>query len=77
VESRSFFLALPLLAQSDGAGALTGTITDPTRAAVPNVTVTLIGADTNQARTATAAQHQRESAPHPVRDEVRILDGLP
>src|SRR5665213_2681343 len=41
-----------LLAQSAGTGALTGTITDPTGAVVPNVTVTLISADTNQVRTA-------------------------
>ena len=41
-----------LLAQSAGTGALTGTVTDPTGAVVPNVTVTLTSADTNQARTA-------------------------
>src|SRR6185369_5249489 len=32
---------------------LTGTVTDPSGAAVPNVTVTLTSNDTNQARTAT------------------------
>ena len=42
-----------LLAQSAGTGALTGTVTDPTGAVVPNVTVTLTSADTNQTRTAT------------------------
>ena len=41
-----------LLAQSAGTGALTGTVTDPTGAVVPNVTVTLTSSDTNQARTA-------------------------
>ena len=41
-----------LLAQSAGTGALTGTVTDPTGAVVPNVTVTLTSADTNQARSA-------------------------
>ena len=46
------FWAPSLLAQSAGTGALTGTITDPTGAVVPNVTVTLTSADTNQARTA-------------------------
>ncbi len=48
-----FVLWVPsLLAQSAGTGALTGTITDPTGAVVPNVTVTLTSADTNQVRTA-------------------------
>ena len=42
-----------IMAQSAGTGALTGTITDPTGAVVPNVNVTLTSADTNQARTAT------------------------
>src|SRR5579872_2476180 len=41
-----------LLAQSAGTGALTGTITDPSGAVVPNVTVTLTSTDTNQVRTA-------------------------
>ena len=42
-----------LLAQSAGTGALTGTISDPSGAVVPNVTVTLTSTDTNQVRTAT------------------------
>ena len=42
-----------LLAQSAGTAGLTGTITDPSGAAVPNVTVTLTSNDTNQVRTAT------------------------
>src|ERR1700690_2268351 len=42
-----------LLAQSAGTSGLVGTITDPSGAAVPNVTVTLTSSDTNQARTAT------------------------
>jgi hypothetical protein len=42
-----------LMAQSAGTGALAGTVTDPSGAAVPNVIVTLTSADTNQARTAT------------------------
>jgi len=41
-----------LLAQSAGTSGLTGTVTDPSGASVPNVTVTLTSADTNQARTA-------------------------
>jgi hypothetical protein len=51
----SFFLAamLPLLAQSSGTSGLSGTITDPSGAAVPQVTVSLISSDTNQTRTAT------------------------
>ena len=40
-----------LLAQSAGTGALTGTISDPSGATVPNVTVTLTSSDTNQVRT--------------------------
>ncbi len=41
-----------VLAQSAGTAGLTGTVTDPSGAAVPNVTVTLTSNDTNQARTA-------------------------
>jgi hypothetical protein len=49
-----FLIALipVLLAQSAGTSGLTGTVTDPSGASVPNVTVTLTSADTNQARTA-------------------------
>jgi hypothetical protein len=43
----------PLFAQTAGTGALTGTITDSTGAAVPNVTVTAISTATGQERTAT------------------------
>src|ERR1700681_337346 len=42
-----------VLAQSAGTAGLTGTVTDPSGAAVPNVTVTLTSNDTNQVRTAT------------------------
>jgi hypothetical protein len=45
------FVSLPLFAQSSGTGALTGTVTDPSGAIVPNVTVTLTNADTGQERT--------------------------
>src|SRR5580698_6154776 len=41
-----------LLAQSAGTSGLSGVITDPSGAAIPNVTVTLTSNDTNQARTA-------------------------
>jgi hypothetical protein len=41
-----------LTAQSAGTAGLSGTITDPSGASVPNVTVTLTSSDTNQARTA-------------------------
>src|SRR5665213_788332 len=41
-----------MMAQSAGTGALTGTITDPTGAVVPNVIVTLTSTATNQVRTA-------------------------
>src|SRR5579862_2191957 len=49
----AFAFAPSLLAQSAGTGALTGTISDPSGAVVPNVTVTLTSSDTNQVRTAT------------------------
>jgi hypothetical protein len=42
-----------LKAQSAGTAGLTGTVTDPSGASVPKVTVTLTSSDTNQARTAT------------------------
>jgi len=42
-----------VLAQSGSTGALTGVVTDPTNAAVPRATVTLINNSTNQIRTVT------------------------
>jgi hypothetical protein len=42
-----------LVAQTASTGALTGTVTDPTGAVVPNVSVTLTSADTAQTRTTT------------------------
>jgi len=42
-----------LRAQSAGTSGLSGTITDPSGAAIPNVTVTLTSNDTNQVRTET------------------------
>jgi Carboxypeptidase regulatory-like domain/TonB-dependent Receptor Plug Domain len=50
------FFALPssLPAQSAGTGALTGTVSDPTGAVVPNASVTLTKTDTNQVRTASS-----------------------
>jgi hypothetical protein len=42
-----------LMAQSAGTSGLSGTITDPSGAAIPNVTVTLTSNDTNQTRTVT------------------------
>jgi Carboxypeptidase regulatory-like domain len=49
-----FAICVPsLLAQSAGTSSLTGTITDPSGAAIPNVTVTITSNDTGQTRTAT------------------------
>src|ERR1700678_3983838 len=42
-----------LMAQSAGTAALAGTVTDPSGAAVPNVTVTITNNDTGQSRTST------------------------
>ena len=42
-----------LMAQSSGTSGLAGTVTDPSGAAVPNVTVTLTSNATGQTRTAT------------------------
>src|SRR6266478_5058499 len=42
-----------LPAQTSGTGALTGTVTDPTGAVVPKVTITATNTDTGQERTAT------------------------
>jgi hypothetical protein len=49
-------LSLPVctvLAQTAGTGALTGTVSDPSGAVVPNVTVTATNSDTGQTRSAT------------------------
>jgi hypothetical protein len=49
-----FAICVPsLMAQSAGTSSLTGTVTDPSGASVPGVTVTLTSNDTNQVRTAT------------------------
>jgi len=47
-------LAPALFAQSAGTSALTGTVTDPTGAVIPNVTVTATNAGNNAVRTATS-----------------------
>ena len=53
VAAALFTTCVPLLmGQSAGTGALTGTVTDPSGAVVPSVTVTVINTDTNQTRTA-------------------------
>src|SRR5581483_11157127 len=44
-----------LSAQSAGTGALTGTVTDPSGAVIPNVAVTATSTDTGQVRTVTTA----------------------
>jgi len=47
------FLCVSLVqAQSGGTGAITGAVTDPSGSSVPNVTVTITSAATNQSRTA-------------------------
>jgi hypothetical protein len=49
-----FAICVPsLMAQSAGTSGLSGIITDPSGAAIPNVTVTLTSNDTNQVRTST------------------------
>jgi Carboxypeptidase regulatory-like domain len=42
-----------LMAQSAGTGALTGVLTDPSGGSIPNATITLTNAQTNQTRTVT------------------------
>src|SRR5580693_8058502 len=42
-----------LMAQSAGTAALAGTVTDPSGAAIPNVTVTVTNNDNGQSRTST------------------------
>jgi hypothetical protein len=42
-----------LIAQSAGTSGLTGTITDPSGAAIPNVTVIITNNDNGQSRTTT------------------------
>jgi len=44
-----------LRAQSESTGALTGTITDPSGAAIPSATVTLVSSATGQTREMNAA----------------------
>jgi len=51
----ALFAGIPSLhAQSAGTGALTGSVTDPSGASIPNATVTLTNTQTNQVRTATS-----------------------
>src|ERR1700678_1025620 len=45
----------PLLAQTAATGALSGTVTDPSGAVIPNVMVTVTRTDTNQGRTTSTA----------------------
>ena len=53
VASLLLLLVPSLIAQTAATGALMGTVTDPTGAVVPNVTVTVTNSDTGQARTVT------------------------
>src|ERR1700730_6643827 len=49
-----FAICVPsMMAQSAGTSGLAGTVTDPSGAAIPNVTVTIVSNDTGQTRTAT------------------------
>jgi hypothetical protein len=48
-----FFCAPSLIGQTSATGALIGTVTDPSGALVPNVTVTVTSVDTSQTRSAT------------------------
>src|SRR5215472_15873233 len=45
----------PLMAQTGGTGALTGTVSDPSGGVLAGAKITAISADTGQARTATTA----------------------
>src|ERR1700685_4431996 len=50
----SFAMCVPsLMAQSAGTSALAGTVTDPSGAAIPNVTVTITSNGTGQSRSTT------------------------
>jgi hypothetical protein len=53
VPAISLVFSASLLAQSAGTGALTGTVTDPSGAVAPGVSVILTSLETNQTRTAT------------------------
>src|SRR5437879_9178196 len=50
------FFVPSLLAQSGSTSALTGTVTDPTGAVIPGVSVTATATATNQARTVLTAE---------------------
>src|SRR2546426_5575140 len=65
-----------LLAQSGSTSALTGTVTDPTGAVIPGVTVTATSAATNQTRTVLTAEDGAYHIPLLEPGEYRVKFGL-
>ena len=59
----ALFLAIPALAQTSGTGTITGTVTDTSGGAVPNIPVVITDTDTGVARTLTSNAAGEYTAP--------------